>query len=175
MSKLVKQMQMTALAQTFEKVRDLVVLRIEGLDARTDNQIRRELRQKNIRLLRVKNRLAKLAFARLGLHLENIWEGPTTLAWGSISLAELSRELESLAKRHDKIQFKGAVADGQQVTFDQALKMPTRAEVLGRLMLLMQSPASRLAGQLLGPAGRLASQLKSRCEAEGQGAAAAAG
>ena len=49
----------------------------------------------------------------LGLTLTQVWEGPTTLAWGAGSIAELSRELDTVFKRNDKVKFKGAVADGQ--------------------------------------------------------------
>src|SRR5690242_3677126 len=114
MSKQIKEMEMAALRQTFEGVRDLVVLSITGLDSRTDNQVRLGLRKKNIRLQRVKNSLTRLALEKVGVKLgdtlPNLWEGPTTLAWGAGSVSELSRELETVFRRNDKVKFKGAVA-----------------------------------------------------------------
>ena len=59
--------------------------------------------------------------------------------------------------------------------FAQALKMPTRAEAVGRVLQLALSPASRLVGQLLGPAGRVCGQVKSKGEEkEGEDAPAEA-
>ena len=54
---------------------------------------------------------------------------------------------------------KGAVADGQPVTFAVALKMPTRAEAIARVVGLILAPASRVAGQIVGPAKKVASQI----------------
>ena len=155
MSKIIKQMEMDALKQTFRDVRDLVALSTVGLNCQKDNQLRLTLRKKNIRLQVVKNSLARRVFDGLGLRATRFWEGPTTIAWGGNSLADLSRELDTLLKKNDKVKFKGAVADGQEVTFEQALKMPTRTEAIGRVLMLALSPAARLVGQILGPAGRV--------------------
>jgi large subunit ribosomal protein L10 len=175
MSKQIKQMEMDALSRAFEGVRDLVALSVSGLDARAENQVRLTLRRKNIRLQMVQNSLARRVFDHMGLRATAIWEGPTTIAWGGSSLSELSRELESQFKKNEKVKFKGAVADGQEVTFEQAIFWPTRAEALGRVVLLLLSPAARVAGALRGPAGRVAGQVKSLAEKpEGAPAEAAA-
>jgi large subunit ribosomal protein L10 len=166
MSKQIKEMEMAALGQKFQNVRDLVFLSITGLNATAENQVRLGLRKKNIYLMRVKNSLTRLALEKLGMKLNGIWEGPTTIAWGGGSLGELSRELDTLFRRQEKVKFKGAVADGQQVSFEAALKMPTRAEALGRVIMLAQAPARRLASQLLGPASQLAGQIKGLKERE---------
>src|SRR5260370_34473497 len=121
MSKLIKQMEMDALEQTFKEVRDLVILSVSGLNSQTDNQLRLGLRKKNIRLKGVKNSLARRVFDRLGMRLSGCWEGPTTLAWGAGSLAGLSRELDTQFKKNDKIKFKGACAAGQEARFRHAL------------------------------------------------------
>jgi len=164
MSKQIKQMEMDALAHAFREVRDLVVMSIVGLNSQTDNQVRLGLRKKNIRLQVVKNTLARRVLGQLGVQMPNVWQGPTTLAWGSSSLSELSRELDTAFKKNEKVKFKGAVADGQEVTFDQALKMPTKAEAIGRVVMLAQAPARRLLSQILGPASRVASQIKTLSE-----------
>ena len=176
MSKQIKQMEMDALARTFEGVRDFVALSVSGLDCRADNQLRLSLRKKNIRLHVIKNSLARRVLSGLGMNVEKIWEGPTTFAWGAGSLAELSRELDELRKKHEKfIKPKGAVSDGQEVTFEQALKMPTKAEAIGRVVMLALAPASRLLSQILGPASQVAGQIKSlREKGEGEQPAAAA-
>jgi large subunit ribosomal protein L10 len=164
MSKQVKQLQMDALKQTFASVRDMVVLSVSGVDCQTENHIRLALRKKNIRLQTVKNSLARRVFDELGVRLDSVWEGPTTLAWGGTSIAELCQEIDRMVKGADKlkanVKYKLAVADGAPITFDQGLKMPTRAEAIGQVIMLALSPARRLVGQILGPAGRVAGQIK---------------
>jgi large subunit ribosomal protein L10 len=172
MSKQIKQMQMQALRGEFGQVRDFVVLSISGLTCQADNQLRLGLRKKNIRLQMVKNSLSRKVFAELGLQSQAAWAGPTVLAWGAGSIAELSRTLDAdiadLVKKNpklkDKIQFKGAFAEGQEITFERAKTMPTRAEAIGRVIALALAPAARIAAQLKAPGGILAGQVKSLAE-----------
>src|SRR5262249_22804749 len=155
-------MEMDALNKAFHGVRDFVFLSVSGVNAQADNQLRLTLRKKNIRLQVVKNSLARRGFDQLGLKTagDGFWAGPPLLAWGGARVAELSRELETLTKKNDKIKVKGAVADGQEVTFKQALAMPTQPEAIGRVISLALSPAVRLVSQILAPAGRIAGQIK---------------
>jgi len=164
MSKQVKQMQMNALKDTFRDVRDMVFLNMVGLTSIEDNQLRLGLRKKNIRLQVVKNSLARRVFGELGLEVKNEWTGPTTLAWGASSLGELSRELETLAKKNPKIKPKTALAEGQEVTFQAALSMPTRAEAIGTVIGMVVGVAGQIAGQIAGPAAQIAGQIQTISE-----------
>ena len=184
MSKVIKQMEMDSLKDTFKEVRDLVVLRITGLSGVADHQFRAALRKKNVRLKVVKNSLARRVFQELGLNVGDespYWEGPTAFAWGAGSVAELSRTVDgelkapkTAAQYKDKVVVKGAVADGQPVPFDRALKMPTRIEAIARVISLALAPASRLVSQLKGPGSALASQIKTLAEKKPEGEAAPA-
>jgi large subunit ribosomal protein L10 len=161
MSKVIKQMQMDALKEDFKGVRDMVLLHVVGLDAIAENKIRLDLRKKGIRLQMVKNSLARRVFGDMGLQIKSEWANSTTVAWGGTSVAELSKELETIVKKYEKkMKVKLAVADGQEVAFAAALKMPTRAEALGRVSMLAQAPARRVAGQIVGPASQVCGQIK---------------
>lgn len=172
MAKQVKQMEMEILKRTFKDVRDVVLLSASGVPSQADNQMRLALRKKNIHLQMVKNSLARRVFDELGLKSQR-WEGPTVVAWGAGSIAELSKEIEALIKKNDKIKAKGAIAEGQEITFDQALRMPTKAQAIGRVVMLALSPARRIAGQIVGPARRVAGQVKSISEKKEEAAPAA--
>ena len=174
MSKAIKQLQMDSLKTTFKGVRDLVLLNIVGLDAISDNKIRLGLRKKGIRLHQVKNSLCRRVFGELGLAVDGMSEGSTTVAWGSGSLKELSKEVEAIVKKHDKkIKVKAALADGQAIPFAQALKMPTRQEAIGEVISAILGPVMTIAGQLSGPAAQLASQIKTISEKKEEAAPAA--
>ena len=161
MSKVMKQMQMDAMKKDFNGVRDLVMLNIVGLDAIAENQIRLGLRKKGIRLQQIKNSLARRVFMDMGLTIEKAWSGSTTVAWGAGSVAELSKEIDTIRKKYEKkMTVKTAVADGQEVPFATALKMPTKAEAIGRVVMLALSPARRVAGQIVGPASQVCGQIK---------------
>lgn len=174
MSKTIKAMQMNALKDTFGEARDFVFVNIVGLDAISENKTRLELRKKGIRLVGVKNTLCRRVLGELGMTVESPWSGPTAVAFGSSSIAELSKEIDEFAKKFDKkVKIKGAVADGTEVSFAAALKMPTRAEAIGRVVTLALSPAWRIAGALLGPAGIVSGQIKAVSEKKEEAAAPA--
>src|SRR3954466_14687685 len=104
MSKVIKQMQMDALRNTFGSVRDLVLLNVVGLGAIPENQIRLGLRKKGIRMQMVKNSLARKVFNEMGLQVKSVWEGgSTTVVWGGSSVAELSKEVETIVKKYPKL------------------------------------------------------------------------
>src|SRR4051812_15989301 len=119
MSKVIKQMEMDALRNTFKGVRDLVVLSAVKLDSLGEVTFRTALRKKNIRLQVVKNTLTRRVFREMDLHIADdspYWKQPTLLAWGTSSVSELSREIETELKhpKHgplykDKVAIKGAI------------------------------------------------------------------
>lgn len=172
MSKLVKKMQMDALKATFGQTRDLVLISMTGVKARDENQIRLQLRKKNIRLHTVKNSLAARVFKDLGINgLEDHLRGPTTIAWGASSIADLSKAIDEWIQREKKIQPKVAVADGAVVPFEAAKKFPTRAQAIGEVLALVLGPARKVLGQVTGAGGRLAGVVQAiadRKEGEGQ-------
>src|SRR5262245_28104970 len=124
-------MQMDALERTFEGVKDMVFLSVTGVDSKTDNAVRLGLRKKNIGLMMVKNSLLRRVFQKSGIQPgEDLWAGPTVVAWGGSSPKNLSKEVEAVllkdAKFKDKVKVKTGVAEGQPVPFKTMLTMPTR-------------------------------------------------
>jgi large subunit ribosomal protein L10 len=187
MSKVIKEMQMDAIRKTFDGVKDLVVLSISKLDAQGEYTLRASLRKKNVRMMMLKNSLARRAFGDIGLNIpadSKYWEGPTTFVWGAsgTSIAEVSRAVEgelkgakTAALYKDKVVVKGAVAEGAPVTFELAVKMPTRQEAIASILSAILGPGGAIAGCLTGPASQVASQIKTISEkAPAEGAAPAA-
>jgi large subunit ribosomal protein L10 len=176
MSKVIKQMEMTSLHETFGKVRDLVVLSIKGLNCVHDGQFRAALRKKKVRLKVVKNSLTRKVFGELGLKVPDdspFWTGPTALAFGGESIAELSQAIDGELKGaktaslyKDKIVVKGAIADGEPLSFEQALKMPTRVEAISAVLAAILGPVSAIVGGLTSPGAQVASQIQKIAEKE---------
>ena len=164
MSKQIKQMEMDALKKEFQDIRDMVILSASKVSCQEDTQLRAALRKKNIRLRVVKNSLARRVFGELDMKVSQCWEGPTTLAWGANSLAELSKELDALIRKNVRIKVKSAVSEGREIDFKQALAMPTKPEAIGRVIGLALSPATRLLSQILSPAAQVAGQIKTLSE-----------
>jgi len=172
MSKAIKQMEMDALKQRFQGVREYVFLSVNKLDAQADWSLRQNLRKKKIHVQMVKNTLARRVFRDMGMTIEadGYWAGTTWLAWGPESVAELSKEIETAVVRNaalrEKVTIKGAVAEGQPVPFEQALKMPTRAEAIGTIIGMLLNPVSQIIGGLTGPISQVASQIEQKTKEE---------
>jgi large subunit ribosomal protein L10 len=179
MSKQVKQMQMDVLSKTFNGVKDMVFLSATGIDAITDNKVRLGLRKKNITMMVVKNSLMRRVCKDMGVTPgEDVWSGPTMIAWGAESVKDLSKEVEAALlkdpKLKDKVKVKSAMAEGQALAFEKALKMPTRKEAIGEIIGMILGPASSIAGCLTGPASQVASQIQTISEKKPEGEAAPA-
>jgi len=171
MSKQIKQMQMDDLRATFRNVRELVLLSVSGLTCTADNQLRANLRKKNIHIEMVKNSLARRVFSELGMDIPKespYWVGTTWMTWGPESVAELSQELERQVVNNkalrDKIKVKGAITEGQPVPFDLALRLPTRSQALAAVLSAILGPAQQVVGQITGPASQIASQVQTLSE-----------
>ncbi|HJZ92738.1 MAG TPA: 50S ribosomal protein L10 [Gemmataceae bacterium] len=173
MSKEVKQMEFKALEKTFSGVRDLVLITPSKVDSATDFNFRKQLREKKVRVQMVKNSLVQRVFAAQGVKLDDkIWRGTTLVAWGADSIKDLSKAVDGLIKdivkkdpkAKDRFVVKTAVADGQPVSMDMAMKMPTRLEAIGEIIAMILGPASEIAAALTGPAGQLASQIATIAE-----------
>jgi large subunit ribosomal protein L10 len=110
---------------------------------------------------------------------EKVWRGSTLVAWGADSIKDLSKAVDGLIKdivkkdpkAKDRFVVKTAVADGQPVSMDLAMKMPTRLEAIGEIVAMILGPASWIAGALTGPAGQVASQIATIAEKKEEPAA----
>ncbi len=164
MSKTVKEMLITAVRDRIGDNTDLLVIDSSKVDAITDNRFRIALREKEISVLTVKNSLAKRALNASGVDaLDPVLDGPSAIVWGCEDVVALSKEISKWAKEIVELEIKGGVTEGTTLTaadVDSLSKSPGREELIGRIVMLIQSPGATLAGALLGPGGKLAGQIK---------------
>jgi ribosomal protein L10 len=132
--------------------------------------LRRQLREKDIRVLVVKNSMA--ARATEGSPLAHGFEGLTgssAIVWGAEDFVALVKQVVQLDQNDDfkSFQARGGVMDGEQLTADrlkEISKWPSRAEQLSILAGQLTAPWRTLQSQLTAPGGALASQLKKKSE-----------
>ena len=138
------------------------------LDGITSNQLRRDLAAAKVRMMVVKNALARRALA--GLPLEpaiQLLEGTCAIAWGGESIVDIAKLLAAKVKALPKLVIKGAVMEGQALDAQAAAglaKLPTKAELRSTLVAMAASPGRRLAAAILAPGTKIASILKGRIE-----------
>ena len=161
-----KELELNDLRSRFKGVKDYVILEPLKVDAGTEHEFRKKLRDKKCTVRLVKNTLARKVFIENGIDVD-VWSGPTMLIWGGESIKDLAnsvdtaiKELKKDPKAPDKFKEKTAVADGEAVTLEVAKKLPTRKEAIGGALAALLGPAGQLVGCLTGPASQLAGLVK---------------
>ncbi len=172
MSKYVKNLITDHLRDRLRGVSDALVVNMIGLDSAATTQLRKELREKNIHVMVVKNSLAARATegTPLGAMFENL-TGTSALCWGSEDIISLAKEVVRLAQdeKFGPFTARGGVMDGERLSAEQVeavSKWPNRQEQLAMLVGQILGPGATLAAQLLGPGGALASQIAQKAEGE---------
>jgi len=168
MSKQVKDLITKDFATRLEGVEDAVLVKVVGLNADKTFRLRRELRNKNIELMVIRNGLARRATNGTSLSPAlNKMDGALAFAWGAEDFVSLAKEITRLneAKEFEGFETRGGVMDGEQLSAERVKeisKWPSRQEQLSLLMGQILSPGANLVGALLGPGGTLASQIKEK-------------
>lgn len=96
----------------------------------------------------VKNTLALRAIDGKGLEaVSEHFTGPTAVAYTEDDVVGLAKALTEFRKTVPSVELKAGLVDGQPVDVDQVediAQMPSREELIAKLLFLLQSPTTRL-------------------------------
>ncbi len=168
MSKYVKELMMDQLKSELNGDRSVLILDFKNLTAQAENELRLDLRKKNIQMRSLKNTLARRVFESEGLGgLKQFLEGPSVAVWGGDGVAELAKEISGWVKKLEKPTIKGGAVDGTIIGPSQVediTKLPSREELIARVVNLALSPVRRVVTLANSPAANLVGQLKTLAE-----------
>ncbi len=139
----------------------------KGLTVAEVQELRKRIRAAGAGYKVAKNRLARLALA--GTKFEGISDflrGPTGIAYSTDAVAA-AKVIAKFAKENNKLVVVGGSLDGQ--TMDAAgvealATLPSLDELRGKLIGLIQAPATKIAGVLAAPGGQIARVLSARAK-----------
>jgi large subunit ribosomal protein L10 len=178
MSKYMKELMLDQLRDELGGTRSLLILDLKGLGAVAETQLRADLRKKQIKLKVIKNTLAGVLFEELGIGgVKKFLAGPSVAVWGGTGVAELAKEISAQVKKLKKPEIKGGVVEGTVIgpaQVDDITKLPSREELIGRVVQIALSPAQRVVSLANAPASGLLGQLKAIAEKDGASADEAA-
>ena len=149
-----------------------------GLKVNEVTELRRQVRATQSKYIVVKNTLALRAVK--GTPLEQMsehFQGPTAIAFNAANPVALAKVLMAFAKANPSLVFKGALVEGRPIPaqeIQRIAELPSREELVGRLLFLIQSPLRRLVTVLNGPVRSLASVVHQIAEQKKSGEPAAA-
>lgn len=169
MSKYVKGLLQQELEKKFAGVSEFLVLETRGVGGNENNEMRGVLKEKGIRLAVVKNAMMRRAMESMDMDGAKalFLEGPCAVAYGGDSVVDVAKDVNDWAKKIKAVNFKGAYVDGLAIdkTGAEALvKMKSRVELQGDIVMLANSPGSNLAGAIMGPGGVIAGCIESLIE-----------
>jgi large subunit ribosomal protein L10 len=163
-----KHEQSQVLRENLAGVTTLFLLENRGLKVNDVNVLRSEVRKTDSTYRVVKNSVARLAVE--GTDKEAITPyliGPKVLAYTAGDGVALAKVLKTFIKKHPELSFEQAFLEGQILEGAEAEKiadMPSREELVAKLLMLLQSPIRRLAVALNAPLQQLASALSQIAE-----------
>jgi large subunit ribosomal protein L10 len=155
-----KQIKAQELSEKLRKARTVVLSGFEGLTVAQDTDLRRKLSATGARYEVVKNSLIERAAQ--GTPVEPVarkLKGTTSLAYTETDPVALAKVLTEYAKEYPALVFRAGVVEGRVVSmpeFQQIASLPSRDELLAKVLFLIHSPAQRLATAVSGAARQLA-------------------
>jgi large subunit ribosomal protein L10 len=147
------------LNDVFNEVGVVVVTRNLGLSVAQSTELRSKMREAGASYKVAKNRLAKLALKDTDyVGIEEFLSGPTALAWSEDPVAAAKAAVD-FAKSNDKLEIVGG-SMGTQVLDEAGVKalasMPSLDELRGKIVGLVNAPATKVAQVVNAPAAKLA-------------------
>src|SRR5712692_1878112 len=144
MNKNEKAQAISELEAAIGKARNAFLIEFKGITVPQVTELRKQVRETGSQYLVVKNTLALIAVKDSPLKtLEKHFSGMTAVAFNRTDAVALAKALTKFAKDVPTVQFKGAMLDGQIVPASEIqniASLPTRAELVSKLLFLMQSP-----------------------------------
>lgn len=125
------------------------ILEFKGITVPQVTELRKQVRETNSTYVVMKNTLALIAVKDSPLTaLKDQFKGPTAVAYNKTDAVALAKALTKFAKDVPAVTFKGAMLNGQIVPANQIqaiANLPSREELLSKLLFLLQHPIRSLA------------------------------
>ncbi len=156
------------LSQTIDAKANFLVLSYRGITVNELNSLRDDLRQQGIVLKVVKNNLFRLALKEKGIEgpFDEFLVGPNMVAFSETDLSGPAKILKKYIKSKGKaspLEIKMGVSDGtvyEKNDVEAIADLPSKEELLAKIMGSINSPASGIAGVMHGVMSKLARAIK---------------
>ncbi len=165
-----KREQSDELRGALSDISTLFLLENTGLNVNDVNVLRSEIRKTEGTYKVVKNSVVKLAVEGTDLEvITPLMTGPKTLAFTDGDAVALAKALKTFIKNHPELTIQQAYLEGQLLDAKAAEKiadLPSREELIAKLLYVLQSPIRRLAVALNSPIQQLAAVVGQIAESQ---------
>ena len=147
-----KQQDLDKLKTEFAKVSTVILSTFQGITVEEDTKLRRAVQAAGGKYQVVKNTLAERAGTGTPAEgvLRNL-KGTHSIAYTQTDPVALAKALTKVAKDVPAFQFKSGVVEGRVISISeikQLADMPSKEELISKIMFLLNAPAQRIATAL---------------------------
>jgi large subunit ribosomal protein L10 len=147
-----KQQDLDKLKTELAKVSTVILTTFQGITVENDTKLRRAVQAAGGKYQVVKNTLAELAGTGTPAEgvLKNL-KGTNSIAYTDTDPVALAKALTKVAKEVPSFQFKSGVVEGRVISIaeiQQLATMPSKDELISKIMFLLNAPAQRIAATL---------------------------
>ena len=132
----------------------VVLVNYCGLTVAEDTELRAKMREAGVKYMVAKNTFIRIAAKEAGIEgLDSVLEHNTALAFSAEDPVAPAKILNDFSKDHKALELKAGVLDGKVIAVDEVkalAELPSREELLAKLVGSMQAPISGLVNVLQG-------------------------
>ena len=150
--------QLAELIKNLSDSKAVILTEYAGLSVSEQNQFRAEAAKNDSVFVVAKNNLLKLALKETNSDivdsLNSFLQGPTAVLFSKKDVVAGAKVVMKFAEDHEKLKVKSGIMDGKtisEVEITTLSKLPSREELLAKLLAQLQAPAQALVRQLNAP------------------------
>lgn len=147
-----KQQTVKDVAEKMEKAQAMVLYDYRGLTVDEVSKLRADFRTAGVEYKVIKNNILKRAADSLGYEgLDEIFKGPTAIAFGYEDPVGPAKILAKTVKDLKKTEIKGGILNGQAIdaaSVDNLAKLPSKEELIAKMLGSMNAPITNFVGTL---------------------------
>jgi large subunit ribosomal protein L10 len=163
-----KKEELDALKKDLAEAKNLFVAQFQGMTVLQDTDLRQKIRDTKSSYRVVKNTLArKAAEGTAAEGVSKSFDGSTAIAYNASDPVSLAKALSTYAKTNPLFVFKAGIVEGRVINLADIASiaaMPSKEELIAKLLFLINAPAQRLAVVMNGVARNLAVVMKQAVE-----------
>ena len=164
-----KKSAVALLHEEFSNANTVVLFHYRGLTVDDMTDLRNKMRDLGAGVKVAKNKLAKIAVKDTQYEgISDLFTGPTAIAFSSDAVAAAKGVVE-FAKDNENVIIVGGAANDDVMDEDKIralAKMPSLDELRAKLICMINTPATRIAGVLQAPGAQIARVLSAKSQKE---------
>ncbi len=161
-----KEEQLAAFEDNIAKMKSAVIVDYQGLKVKDTEELRKKLKAQAVDFHVAKVSLAKIAFKKYGIEIdEEILKKPVAIAFSLGDEVAGAKEISDYAKKNELVKILGGILEKKfisEVGIKQLASLPSRTELLARLVGTIAGPARGFVNVLSGNTRGLVNILNAR-------------